>query len=180
MNLARYRKLRAARRLQPSLFDEPAPVYDGKPVLVRVRTFTESRGEGVRMAGKVIDHPTRGRIFFHTTGTSRFQKATDCICPMDACVLSFLVAQGIAWVYSYDRERRFLSRAPVERILAAPQEVWDGRRRHYLEAGSWETVHGITEHLRGQGRDLRDRDGRTVLRVPFLRGREWLVEDEEM
>ena len=112
------------------------------------------------MAGKVIPHPTAGRVFYHaysqTGDGGQAHHQTDCPCPVDRVVLEWLGQIGVQWVYCYNRDAQEVYKAPTETIRAAPAMEYAAktvRTRHFLARSAWMRLDGVLE--RHKGKDTR-------------------------
>lgn len=160
----------------PVLPDLPAGGY----AVVQVAYPLLTGGTLPLMVGKVVAHPSHGRIFYHAfsqTGEGgQAHHQTDCPCPVDRVVLDWLNQIGVQWVYCYDRDAQVVYKAPETTIRAAPLMEYAAktvRTRHYLPRTEWLRMSGVLE--RHKGKDVRliraagsGQGEALVLTVPYI------------
>jgi hypothetical protein len=119
------------------------------------------------MVGKVIPHGAFGLVFYHAQSGSQRHRNTDCPAPTDVCLIRYLRAAGIEYVYAFDREEGVLFRAKRLQIEGGRIELHGNRKRHYLPEIYWQKVSGLAEVQAGRSKHLLQ-DQETVFVVPYL------------
>jgi hypothetical protein len=149
----------AAQRRQARTEDGMAlPTLDdttdyGKPTAFNVRyRKTDGSGHIDLMVGKLIPHPTFGRVFLHAAADSGGQgqehSVTDCPCPVDEILVEKLTELGVDYFYAYDRDAQVLYRADVKALAQAPAAIYAKqtiRTRRFLPSDGWRSLDGVRE-----------------------------------
>jgi len=135
-------------------------VYVEKPVKRHDQT------PGAMMVGRTIDHPRYGPVFLHQHSGTQYHGQTRCPCPVDAVLVDWLMAEGIAHFYAHDRKRGTLLHATVAALVEAERRADGGRQRLYLPEAAWDHLADIGEE-RGQGRTVLSHQGKPFLAWRF-------------
>jgi hypothetical protein len=161
-------------------------VWDGKKLtysrrgttLIWIKYRTEGGREVTEIAGKLIVHPSHGLVCSCSGNTDRTHHNTGSPAPLDTVLISFLEAEGIPWVYVFNRKDGILHRANVAEVAASPVGIYttshgNVTHRHYLEAASWIT-RTATERREGRDRVICGKSG-PIYREPWTESQITLI-----
>jgi hypothetical protein len=147
-----------------------APYSRQRATLLWIRYHTEGGKETTEIAGKLLIHPQNGLVCLCAGKTDRTHYASDCPAPLDTVLVSFLEAEGIPWVYVFNRSDGILWRAKVAEVAAAPVAVYttshgNVTHRHYLARESW-IQRGAHDRREGRERVISGPAG-PIMREPW-------------